>query len=71
MDVLSVIFNLPSRAPNAKPASPFLTLAIADIAEKISGAPLPNASRVTPCREGVKKTSFSNRVMQEPKPINL
>lgn len=38
----------PNRAPNARPASPSLALPTAAIALNTSGAPLPNAKKVTP-----------------------
>ena len=54
-------YNIPSRAPKARPVSapPLLMLPTAAIDEKISGAPLPKASRVTPCRISVKEISYS------------
>ena len=54
-------YNIPSRAPNARPVSapPLLMLPTAAIDEKISGAPLPKASRVTPCRIAVKEIPHS------------
>lgn len=39
---------IPNKAPIASPASPPLALLIEAIAEKISGAPFPNARNVTP-----------------------
>lgn len=42
----------PNNAPKARPASPFLALPMAAIAEKMSGAPLPKARKVTPCTQG-------------------
>ena len=38
----------PKSAPNARPASPSFELPTAAMAEKTSGAPLPNARNVTP-----------------------
>lgn len=43
--------NKPNNAPKARPASPFLALPMAAIAEKMSGAPLPKARKVTPCTQ--------------------
>ena len=40
----------PNRAPNARPASPSLALPTAAIALNTSGAPLPNAKKVTPAK---------------------
>jgi len=42
------IVDLPKRAPNARPTSPPVALLTAAIAENISGAPFPNARKVTP-----------------------
>lgn len=49
----------PNNAPKARPASPFLALPMAAIAEKMSGAPLPKARKVTPCTQ-VKEHQMRN-----------
>lgn len=48
-----LFFQIPKRAPNAKPTSPPLELPTAAIAENISGAPLPNARNVTPYKKNI------------------
>ena len=42
------IIIVPNRAPNARPTSPSFADDTAAMAEKISGAPFPNAKNVTP-----------------------
>lgn len=50
----------PNNAPKARPASPFLALPMAAIAEKMSGAPLPKARKVTPCTQVKEHQMRSN-----------
>lgn len=50
----------PNNAPKARPASPFLALPMAAIAEKMSGAPLPKARKVTPCTQVKEHPTRSN-----------
>lgn len=50
----------PNNAPKARPASPFLALPMAAIAEKMSGAPLPKARKVTPCTQVKELPTRSN-----------
>lgn len=52
--------NKPNNAPKARPASPFLALPMAAIAEKMSGAPLPKARKVTPCTQVKEHQMRSN-----------
>ena len=57
--VTSKANHIPNKAPNARPAlPPLFMLPTAANAENISGAPLPNASSVTPCMSLVKEINI-------------